>query len=144
MAVGGVRVSFTVQLSPEIERNLREQAALAGKEPKRLALEAIEERLNGNVDTPPRLSKEEWHRRFDARVASMPQGNLKEDLSRDSVRRSSVMRILVDTNILGRLSQPEHPLQQVTARAAKTLLDEGHELRTVPQVLYEYWAIATR
>lgn len=54
------------------------------------------------------------------------------------------MRILVDTNILGRLSQPGHPLQFVALQAAKTLLDQDHELRTVPQVLYEYWAIATR
>jgi predicted nucleic acid-binding protein len=54
------------------------------------------------------------------------------------------MRILVDTNILGRLSQAGHPMQRVASQAAKTLLDEGHELRTVPQVLYEYWAISTR
>jgi predicted nucleic acid-binding protein len=54
------------------------------------------------------------------------------------------MRILVDTNILGRLSQAGHPMQPVASHAAKTLLDQGHELRTVPQVLYEYWAIATR
>jgi hypothetical protein len=78
-------MSLTVQLSPEMELKLREQAALAGKQPERIALEAIEEKLNAAVDFAQRLSKEEWHRRFDALVASMPQGNLNANLSRDSV-----------------------------------------------------------
>ena len=54
------------------------------------------------------------------------------------------MRVLVDTNILGRLAQPRHPFHPVTARALDALDDLGHELRVVPQVLYEFWAIATR
>jgi predicted nucleic acid-binding protein len=54
------------------------------------------------------------------------------------------MRILVDTNILGRLSQPGHPMHGTAVRAVEILRDDQHELRMVPQVIYEYWAVATR
>jgi predicted nucleic acid-binding protein len=54
------------------------------------------------------------------------------------------MRVLVDTNVLGRLSQPGHPLNIPAQRCLDVLRSHGHELRIVPQVLYEYWAIATR
>lgn len=54
------------------------------------------------------------------------------------------MRILLDTNIVGRLSQPRHNLHSVAVAATERLLKEGHELRVVPQVLYEFWAVATR
>lgn len=54
------------------------------------------------------------------------------------------MKVLVDTNILARLSQAGHPQQSIAASAVKSLLEAGHELRIVPQVIYEYWAIATR
>ena len=54
------------------------------------------------------------------------------------------MRILLDTNILGRLSQPDSPLHECARRSVERLKHENHELRIVPQVLYEYWAIATR
>jgi predicted nucleic acid-binding protein len=54
------------------------------------------------------------------------------------------MRVLVDTNVLGRLSQPSHPLHAAAIRAVKSLHDAQHELRIVPQVIYEYWVVATR
>jgi hypothetical protein len=54
------------------------------------------------------------------------------------------VRILLDTNILGRLSQPDHPLHESARHSIERLKRENHELRIVPQVLYEYWAIATR
>ncbi len=54
------------------------------------------------------------------------------------------MRILVDTNVLGRLCQPRHPMFGSASRAVESLLEHGHELRIVPQCLYEFWAVATR
>lgn len=54
------------------------------------------------------------------------------------------MVILMDTNILGRLSQPTHHQHGVTKEAVKLLRKSQEQLRVVPQVLYEYWAIATR
>ena len=54
------------------------------------------------------------------------------------------MTILVDTNILLRIAHKNHPHTAVAATAIQRLLGESHELRVVPQVLYEYWAVATR
>jgi predicted nucleic acid-binding protein len=54
------------------------------------------------------------------------------------------MRVLVDTNILIRISQKNHPQFVFADAALQKLWDAKHELRIVPQVLYEYWAVATR
>ncbi len=54
------------------------------------------------------------------------------------------MRILIDTNVLGRLSQPDHAMHATAIAAVKVLRDGQHELRLVPQVIYEYWTVATR
>jgi predicted nucleic acid-binding protein len=54
------------------------------------------------------------------------------------------MRILLDTNVVGRLSQPQHHLHQIAVEATERLLSAGHDLRLVPQVLYEFWVVATR
>jgi predicted nucleic acid-binding protein len=54
------------------------------------------------------------------------------------------MNVLVDTNVLLRLAQPESP-HHATARAALVALDAaGAELCLVPQVIYEYWVVTTR
>jgi hypothetical protein len=54
------------------------------------------------------------------------------------------MRILLDTNVLGRLTQPTHRMHVSAVSAVESLLQKDHELRLVPQVIYEFWAIATR
>jgi len=54
------------------------------------------------------------------------------------------MRFLVDTNVLGRYSQPGHPQNAVAINAVEKLGLAGHELRLVPQVGYEFWVVATR
>jgi hypothetical protein len=54
------------------------------------------------------------------------------------------MRVLVDTNILARHSQPDHELHGFAVSALQRLCSDRHELRLVPQVLYEYWGVATR
>lgn len=54
------------------------------------------------------------------------------------------MKILVDTNVLLRLTQASSP-QQFEARSVLMLLEKtGFELCLVPQVLYEYWVVAKR
>jgi predicted nucleic acid-binding protein len=54
------------------------------------------------------------------------------------------MRVLIDTNVLGRLSQPSHVMHATAVSAVKILRDRQHELRIVPQVIYEFWTVATR
>lgn len=54
------------------------------------------------------------------------------------------MRILVDTSVLGRYSQAAHLSHHVAVTAILKLGDAGHDLRLVPQVIYEYWVVATR
>jgi predicted nucleic acid-binding protein len=54
------------------------------------------------------------------------------------------MRILVDTNVLLRLVHAGHPQQAEAEQAVRRLVRDHHELRSVPQVLYEFWVVATR
>ena len=54
------------------------------------------------------------------------------------------MRILVDTNLLVRITHFEHVQHPYAIKAIIDLKDAGHELCLVPQVIYEYWAVVTR
>jgi predicted nucleic acid-binding protein len=54
------------------------------------------------------------------------------------------MKVLIDTNILARIAHKNHPHTPVANSALHRLWTGGHELRIVPQVLYEYWSVATR
>jgi predicted nucleic acid-binding protein len=54
------------------------------------------------------------------------------------------MRILLDTNIVLRLVEPGHGHHQVTVEALDILRRRGHEPVIVPQILYEFWSVATR
>ncbi len=54
------------------------------------------------------------------------------------------MRLLLDTNVVARLIQNGHPQQPSARVAIQSLEAAGHELCLVPQVLYEFWAVATR
>ena len=54
------------------------------------------------------------------------------------------MRILLDTNILLRTVEPLHVQHGVSVDAVDLLRQRGHELAVVPQVLYEFWSVATR
>jgi predicted nucleic acid-binding protein len=53
------------------------------------------------------------------------------------------MNILLDSNILLRLSQPGHPHEGDTT-AAVDLIQRRHNCVIVPQTIYEYWVVATR
>lgn len=54
------------------------------------------------------------------------------------------MRVLLDTNVLLRMEEQGHALHQQAVSAIDTLDKQGHECVLVPQVLYEYWGVATR
>ena len=52
--------------------------------------------------------------------------------------------ILLDTNLLGRMTDSTDPQCAVTRRAVHSLLARRERLIIVPQNLYEFWAVATR
>jgi predicted nucleic acid-binding protein len=54
------------------------------------------------------------------------------------------MKVLVDTNVLVRVAHKTHPHTRLAETALQQLWNDGHDLRIVPQVLYEYWSVATR
>lgn len=54
------------------------------------------------------------------------------------------MRILLDTNIVLRLGDKSHAMHGEALAAIDWLNANGHECLIVPQVLYEYWVVATR
>lgn len=54
------------------------------------------------------------------------------------------MAILVDTNILLRLTQQAHPHSALTVRALKVLEERSETLHMTQQNLVEFWAVATR
>lgn len=52
--------------------------------------------------------------------------------------------ILVDTNVVLRSAQPSHPQYIAAKEAVKTARMRGYVPSLVPQVVYEYWVVATR
>ena len=52
--------------------------------------------------------------------------------------------ILVDTNLLGRITHSADPQCAVSRRAIQVLLARREHLMIVPQNLYEFWSVATR
>lgn len=54
------------------------------------------------------------------------------------------MSYLVDTNVLLRLVQKNHPMRPDARRALVTLRKQGEELCIIPQNIIEFWAVATR
>lgn len=54
------------------------------------------------------------------------------------------MLVLVDTNVLLRLREPQHEHHAQAVRALRSLQQADCELCLVPQVHYEFWVAATR
>jgi predicted nucleic acid-binding protein len=54
------------------------------------------------------------------------------------------MNVLLDTNIPGRMAEAGHPQQQIAVDAVAALIQRGDSPCLVPQVLYEFWVVATR
>jgi predicted nucleic acid-binding protein len=54
------------------------------------------------------------------------------------------MRVVVDTNVLLRAAQPGHVHAKPAFEAMQRLTTQRNEACVVPQVLYEFWVVATR
>lgn len=54
------------------------------------------------------------------------------------------MDLLVDTNVLLRAAQKQHPQHEAALAALNGAKGRGDRLYIVPQVLYEFWVVATR
>jgi len=54
------------------------------------------------------------------------------------------MNVLIDTNVLGRMAEPAHPQHRLAITSTDALDHRGDRLCIVPQVLYEFWVVATR
>ena len=54
------------------------------------------------------------------------------------------MTVLLDTNILLRVASPTHAMHKEARDAVANLQRQGEDLVLVPQVIYEYWVVATR
>jgi predicted nucleic acid-binding protein len=54
------------------------------------------------------------------------------------------MNVLLDTNIPGRMAEPGHALHHLAVDAVAALISRGDSPCLVPQVLYEFWVVATR
>jgi predicted nucleic acid-binding protein len=52
--------------------------------------------------------------------------------------------ILLDTNLLTRITRSHDPQSAIARASIQTLLRRGERLIVVPQNLYEFWAVATR
>ncbi len=54
------------------------------------------------------------------------------------------MSVFVDTNIFLRSAQPSHPLHGVAVSTVASLLARGTPLTVTPQIMAEFWNVATR
>lgn len=54
------------------------------------------------------------------------------------------MRILLDTNVLGRLANPADSLHASAVNGLSAARERGYRPSLVPQVIYEFWVVATR
>ena len=54
------------------------------------------------------------------------------------------MSYLIDTNVLLRSAQPQHPMRKDAVAATLKLKQGGESLCIIPQNLIEFWAVATR
>lgn len=54
------------------------------------------------------------------------------------------MQVLLDTNVLLRAVETAHPQFRAAVDSSELLRRQGHEPVVVPQVLYEFWVVATR
>ena len=54
------------------------------------------------------------------------------------------MAMALDSNFLLRYVQREHPLHEIARDAARHFVSTGEELVLLPQVITEFWCVATR
>jgi hypothetical protein len=79
-------VNLILNVPPETEEMLREAAAQSGKAPETFALEALNEKLAGSVETQQNRSREAWLEEYRAWISSHPVSEtIVLDDSRDSI-----------------------------------------------------------
>ncbi len=76
---------LTLRLTPELETELKAQAALTGKPPEELILEALRDKFASEPMPTTKLSTEEWRRQFESWVGSLESRNPNVDDSRESM-----------------------------------------------------------
>ena len=54
------------------------------------------------------------------------------------------MKCLVDTNLLLRSVQSSHPMNSTASGSINSLLQQDEQLFIVPQIVIEFWCVATR
>ncbi len=54
------------------------------------------------------------------------------------------MGYLLDTNVLLRIAQRSHPMSREARDCVRLLLRRKEAIRVVPQVMFEFWVVATR
>lgn len=54
------------------------------------------------------------------------------------------MRVLVDANVMLRIADQNHPVHSICRQALERLDAADVEICLVPQVMYEFWVVATR
>jgi hypothetical protein len=78
-------MTLELHLSPEIETRLFAQAALTGRAPEALALEALEEKLSDQAAVRPDQGPAEWRAQLAAWIGLHPIVDHFVDDSRDSI-----------------------------------------------------------
>ncbi len=53
-------------------------------------------------------------------------------------------RVILDTNIILRIADRTSPDHDISYSIVKRLISEGYEICIIPQVLIEFWVVATR
>ena len=54
------------------------------------------------------------------------------------------MSVFVDTNVVLRSVQPSHPMHAAAVRAVTSLIRDDEALFITPQIVAEFWNVATR
>ena len=54
------------------------------------------------------------------------------------------MSVLIDTNVLLRSVQPSHPMHGPAVRTVAALIRDGEAVLITPQIVAEFWNVATR
>ena len=54
------------------------------------------------------------------------------------------MKVLIDTNLLTRMAVTSDPQHAIAVQAILMLDQADCDICLIPQVLYEYWSVATR
>jgi predicted nucleic acid-binding protein len=54
------------------------------------------------------------------------------------------VRYILDTNVLLRLAQRNHPMHREARECVRLLFQRKDVLQVVPQVMFEFWVVATR